>query len=227
MTLHFYSDYKSPDAEENRRMAMAKRTWQSQPWTELPIRDEELPRFFSERNRRLPYIKDLFDHANRKAQSSLDILVFTNSDLCVRSDCADQVREMLSLTDALYSRRMEFMHRFDAPIPDERIPSGILSEGTDLFAFRAFWWEQYRDQFPDLLIGRNFWDSCLIELINHTCDPRLTHLPWLTYHEVHHPMCMDPKNRWTIPSQLYVWQTALDWFKGRGAKASDYGIPAM
>lgn len=225
--IHFYSSYTSPDADENRRMRMAARTWSIQKWTELPIKDQDLTRFFVEGPRKLPYIKDLFDLACARAESQLDIAVFTNSDLCVCFDCAEAIKEMLCLTDALYSYRIEFFHRFTKVIPDSDIPSGVVSKGTDIFAFRVLWWIRYRNDFPDLLIGRNFWDSCLIELINATCNPLLTELLWLTYHEVHAPACMQPENRWTMPSQRYVWKTALDWFYRRGVNPGLYGIPPM
>ena len=49
--FHCYTAYTPQDPEAVRRMELAQRTWKQQPWTEIPVRDEDLPRLWREEGR--------------------------------------------------------------------------------------------------------------------------------------------------------------------------------
>ena len=73
----------------------------------LAIRDEELPRAWSEEGRALPYICDVFDAAISGCVPD-DIVIYTNADICVSLDCCARVEKCLESAEACYAYRRDF-----------------------------------------------------------------------------------------------------------------------
>ena len=82
-------------------------TWAKQPWQTVSVEDSHLPRLFPEHTVKLPYVKDLFSTGSDKL-SDTDILVFTNSDICVANNCCLRIAESMQLNDATYAFRRDF-----------------------------------------------------------------------------------------------------------------------
>lgn len=202
-------------------MRLASRTWQTQPWIEIPIL-EDAGRVYQDHGGRVPYIKDLLNAATR-AKEKDDIIVFTNADICVASNCSFVIVAALQSVNAVYCFRRDF-HRLDTPLPDPIIRSGAHYVGSDLYAFRVSWWKRWRDTFPDMLLGREAWDAVLRILIDQT-HPGLNCTVYdLIYHERHGSTWENPANRRSLPSQLHNVRLARTWLISCGVDPRSIGV---
>jgi len=200
MIYHAFSDYTPANPDTKRRMRLAKITWGTQPWIEIPIHDHQV-RMYQDHKGSVPYVKDLLQIAIAEKEND-DIIVFTNADICVSSNCAFKITMGLHAIDAVYCFRRDFQ-KLIGVIPDSMIPKGAHYVGSDLYAFRVGWWRTYKNEFPDMLLGREGWDSILRLLIEDTHPNQNPTLQNLIYHERHGSVWENPVNRRTIPSQIH------------------------
>lgn len=224
MIYHLYSAYDPSDPDTQMRQFVAKMTWSTQPWKELPVSDQQLPRLWREEGRQYPYLKDLFDFACQQLHPA-DILVFTNADICVCSMCAFLVGGFLQETNAAYCYRRDFNHHFTEPIPDAMIPSADSYVGSDLYAFRVDWWRRSRENFPDMLIGHELNDPVLRELIGRTNPGKQTVMKDLIYHRRHASWWEKNENRYRLKGQLYNLNLGCQWLRKLGLDPRSYGVP--
>jgi hypothetical protein len=221
MIYHVYSTYKPKDPNTARRMRLAQITWSKQPWEEIPITDDEV-RCYRDHMGQVPYVRDLIAKgvAGKKPE---DIIVFTNSDICVAEACSFKVVMAFQSIDAAYCFRRDF-HKFTEPIPDDQIKRGYPYCGSDFYAFRVGWWLENGPDFPDMLLGREAWDSVLRILIEMTHPKQNVTLHNLIYHERHASVWENPQNRRRIPSQLLNISVARDWMLSFGHNPRSIGI---
>jgi hypothetical protein len=213
MIFHAYSEYTPKNPDTVRRMALAKRTWDIQPWNDLPIPEKE-GRLFHDKSGQVPYIKDIFSFATQ-LKADEDIIVFTNSDICVSGNCCVTIVPALQSLDAIYCFRRDF-GRMENPLSIPRIRSGTHYVGSDLYAFRVGWWREYRGEFPDMLLGRECWDAVMRLLIDMTHTGRNPTLYDLIYHERHSSVWENPSNKRSLPSQLHNIDLARKWLLSYG-----------
>lgn len=223
MIFHAFTSYVPKDTDTARRNRVAQQTWTRQPWTELPVKDEDLPRLWKEEGRLLPYIKDVFDFAC-KGKDDTDIIVYTNADIMVRGDACAVIAAAMQDTNALYVYRRDFHHRVDAPIPDADYVKGADYAGSDLKAFRVGWWKGVRDHFPDMLLGFEAWDPIMRHLIEMTNPGRVTRVKDIICHERHGSWWEAPENRYRLNGQKYSLRTAYLWLMQHGIDPGKHGI---
>lgn len=223
MIVHAYSDFEAKDPATRARNALAKTTWSTQMWVERPIGNAALKRLWQEEERTYPYLKDLLDLAVKDADGN-DIIVFTNTDICVRSDCALQVAAALQDSDAIYCYRRDFNQDFSEPIPDELIVRGDDYVGSDLYAFRVHWWLNHREDFPDMLVGHEAWDPILRYLMEQTNPGCEVVLKDLIYHRRHDSWWENPKNRYRLKGQLHNILHAIYWMRKHGLDPARHGL---
>lgn len=220
---HFYSDYEPSDQTTKARQKVARMTWSTQLWTEIPIKDEALPRIWDEEGRRYPYVLDLFDSAC-VGKHPEDCMVYTNADICVFSNCALVCVSALQETDAFYSYRIDLNNPFHVPVPDDVVLRGTGYAGSDLYGFRVRWWQQNRKDFPDMLIGQEAWDPVLRCLMNISNPGKQTNLPNTHYHQRHGSWWEDPNNRHRLKGQKHNLKLAFNWLKAHGVNPASHGI---
>lgn len=222
--IHVYSEFEAHDPPTRLRQTVAKETWTIQPWTEISVKDSDLPRLWKEEGRSYPYLVDLIDFGSNLSEPN-DLVIFTNTDTCVVTNCALQVAAALQDSIACYCYRRDFNHDFHEPIPDDVVPRGDNYVGSDLYAFRVSWWLANRKEFPDLLIGHEAWDPIFRHLIDTTNLGRPTILRNLIYHRRHGSRWENPANRYRLRGQQYNLTLAARWMKQHGMNPSTYGIP--
>ena len=221
MIYHTYSAYTPKSPETQRRMRLAARTWSTQPWLEIPV-PERAGRVFIDEAGSVPYIKDILNIATSNKNPE-DIIVFTNADICVRSDAAYLIVAALQGTAAVYSFRRDF-GLLNTPLPDHLIRTGTDYIGCDLFAFRVAWWQSYQDAFPDLLLGRETWDCVMRLIMDWTNSDTRAALPDMIYHERHPTVWENHRNRHRLPSQLHNLNLAKQWLAYYKVEAGRFGI---
>lgn len=220
---HVWLNYTSKNEKDNRRMSVARQTWSMQDWEECPMLDSDFQRMFTDRGGSVPYIKDIFDMACSLHPYS--IIVYTNSDICCHSQCSQRIRSAMQNASACYSRRRDFFHSFDYPIPDELIERGSAQPGIDLFAFRPAWWLLYKDTYPDMLCGRMAWDAIMTLTIERTNPGASSTLHNIIYHEDHPSVWNRPHNIKSLPSQQYVAGLGLEWCALNNEDPNFLGMP--
>ena len=224
--LHSWSRYQPSDPDAIRRHRLAQSTWAKQPWTDRGVSDDELPRLFTERDRKFPYIRDIFDAAC-KGQKPGDIIIYTNADIGVVSTLCFQVALALQNIDAGYCFRRDLHKKVVAVPSDSDILQWHHYPGTDLFFFRAAWWNKYRGDMPDMIPAREAWDPCLRVLMTVTNPGQQLAQQDLCWHERHgggNGYWEQPQNRYTLPGQIYNLRLAKSFMRSKGYNPGDFGI---
>lgn len=219
MIYHAYSAYIHSSPDVKRRLDFAKSTWSLQPWVDLPLPDS-IGRRVEDELSGVPCVKEIVDFAANDKQSS-DIVVLTNTDICCSSDCCVKIVCGLMFSDAVCCKRRNFP-KLTRHLASSEISSGVLCNGLDLFAFRVGWWRSNRDEFPDMVIGRENWDFVLYVLIEITNPKRDIVLPDLIYHEAHVSDWIKPDNINRLSSQLYNRELGEPWMERRGVNPSRF-----
>jgi len=223
MIHHFYCSYEPRDDGARLRHKVARMTWATQLWHEIPVRDEDLSKMWKEEGKSFPSVIEVFDFACRGLASD-DIAVYTNTDICVRSNCAMVIASAMQDTDAFYSMRRDFNHDFSEPIPDDAIERGDAYVGSDLYGFRVGWWLKHRKDFPDLYCGLEAWDAILRHLIELTNLGRVVSVPNTHYHRRHASPWEAAENRYRWKGQLHCLKTAGEWLRRHNINPAIHGI---
>lgn len=202
-------------------MDLARRTWSVQPWKEIPVGDDDV-RCFIDHMGRVPFVKDIINFASRDKDDK-DIIVLTNADICVSQNCSFKITGAMQCISAAYCFRRDFPI-LNEPLKDPAIKHGHHYCGSDLYAFRVGWWRQYVDEFPDMMLGREAWDSVFRILIEMTHPGQDCTLHNLIYHERHASVWENPRNRRSIPSQIHNINLAKAWMLSFGHNPSSIGL---
>lgn len=216
--IFVYSDYKAHDSDEKRRMDFAHSSWvphfESGAMLDFPVLDGQLRRSSANLGdwRPVPYVRDLIEHGMSMAMPN-DIVVLSNRDVI--------------LTTEAHTRILEGVQRGKGAAPAVRRntrgqpPRAFLNSarcchpdtGFDLFAFTPAWWRDNEHKVPDMLLGREAWDSVMRTLMNEAAGAE-TRMDDVFYHELHHSYWTG--ERVTNPGQLHNRALALQFFKRIG-----------
>lgn len=145
-------------------------------------------------DRRLAYVKDMFDAALAVA-SPEDYILYTNLDCIVTNNIYDQIMSMK--TDA-----MEF-HRRDVA-PSESLVNifnqtgQVLKTGVDGFAIKVKHLKNILDSLPDFVIGEPHWDIGLSKILN---DNLKTVKDVMCLYHVKHPRKWDLEKPTVVASE--------------------------
>jgi len=221
MLRHIYSSFFPRDNEtEQNRLETSAFTWRGQGWQERPVDDKELPRMFVEKlgvngapNKCLPFVRDIIDKGSEGMLFN-DIIVFTNSDTCVSSDCAKKIAAKLKKIDACYC----FRKNFDADtltLTDEQIKAAPDWVGSDLHAFKVSWWKENRKKYPNMVLGREGIDAIMRVLIDESGDWPKTKLDGLIWHIAHKAFWENPEIRYSLPGNRLNIQLAKNFLEER------------
>jgi hypothetical protein len=224
--IHTYSSYTPRDADTARRNALAAKSWQRIKWVDKPIRDEVLPRMWAEGDRKLPFIKDIFAIGCQGADPQ-DIVVYTNSDIVVRSDVAKVITDKLTDVGACYAFRRDFIRLGNIP-PDSQFVKGAWYAGSDLYAMRVWFYDSvFRAEMPDMLCGMEAWDPCARTIIEESNAGKDVEIRDVIAHERHggDNHWENPKNRYKLKGQFHNLGLAVKFFDKRGMDPRQFGIP--
>jgi hypothetical protein len=208
--IHISSLYKSNDTENNRRSNLAQVTWKKLYETEKII---PFIKYDNVNNKNIPKIKDLFNEGYNMCINDNDIIMYTNSDICLTEDLYKKVVESCNKYECTFSFRKDFLFELDRPMNKTMIENtkysggNIYPEGADLFAVTKSWWEKWKDYLPnDQVIGRPTWDWIFritmgksIEgdiVFSQTFEEQGTicETPNISYHESHNSYWERPEN---------------------------------
>jgi hypothetical protein len=226
--IHVSSLYKSNDYNYNRRCNLAQATWKY-----LYENENIIPHIKYENinNKSIPKIKDLFDYGYSMCLNDNDIIMYTNSDICLTEDTYQKVIESCNKYECTFSFRKDFLSKFNKPMSKEMVENtnysggNLTPTGADLFAVTKIWWDKWRDYLPDnQVIGRPTWDWIFriamgksVEgdiVFQQTFEDQGTicETPNISYHEAHDSYWEKPENLLDVDS-LSNSKIAYNWMK--------------
>ena len=206
--IHTTSTHIS-DIDSNRRVDFAQNTWRK-----LYESGKIIPANINcGKNDDIPKIKDIIDYGYSLCKSDDDIIMYTNSDICLTDDLYEKVTESCEKWNCTFSFRKDFLFKLEKEMSKEEVESTLWSggnetpTGADLFAVTKSWWEKWRDYLPnDQVIGRPTWDWIFritmgksIEgdiVFSQTFEEQGTicETPNISYHESHNSYWERPEN---------------------------------
>jgi hypothetical protein len=197
------------------RERIARRSWENECATPSPQSGKPIVRDGWERA--FPTVKSILD-AGLAASPNADFFCFTNNDTIFAGGTKRRVVEALRKYSAVYAHRWDFTN-LDNQIPWMRVGKGRWYPGVDLIAFTRQWWMSVRDEFPDLILGREGWDCVMRMLIKSTGGDEVHKT---IYHQVHGSEWS--RNRYTSPSNIYNRSLSRRWLLDNGYDPKPHGL---
>ena len=187
-------------------------------WIMHGVEDSELPRLHEDAG--LPFVRDLIEVAAHQCDGPDDIISLSNSDV----GCIHGVTTYI--LDRVRAKGCSFAHRYD--VEGRRLESPIQSEadvrnlrwypGSDWFWMSKSWWDAHRAEVPDLVIGREFWDAVLRQVMKKSGG---VGIPLAIWHEKHPSDWEKSGNRENLPGNKHNRALATKWFAENHSDAND------
>jgi len=224
---HITSLYKSYDIETNRRSEFAQKNWKK-----LYENKKIIPclNYSKINDTEMPKIKDLFESGYNMCLNDNDIIMYTNSDICLTEDLYQKVVESCNKYECTFSFRKDFTI-LNEPMDKNMIENAkysngsIKPKGADLFAVTKSWWEKWRDYLPDdQVIGRPTWDWIFRIAMGKSIEGDIVfsqsfeeqgticETPNISYHEIHDSYWEKPENLFEENS-IKNTKIAYNWMK--------------
>jgi len=213
------ANWYDTDPEEQQRFNTARRTWESlvreRGWR-LAIHTigphTRTSRAIGD-TRQIPYVRDLIDFGAEAAGED-GIVVYANTDICLVPESDAVLRRKLAMGPCAFSRRID-VHHSDTPRSHADLSRSKPHPGTDLFAFRASFWRQHREEFPDLFVGCEGWDF-VYRWICRKYYPDAEIDPPIIYHQGHDAFWGREENIAANPAQAYNRRACTEWARANG-----------
>lgn len=231
--IHVWSDTlgESLDSSTERRNAFARNTWdkvyQTGNWISCRFSEKAAKKYgrtsrvFGD-TRSMPFIRDMINFAATLAADDNDIIVLTNADICFVPDITKQILTAVEEHGSACGTRWNFQ-RLTTPIVSLHVlKSGEWFAGTDIFCFTVKWWNDNKENFPDMVLGCECWDLVFRNLIRIT---KGVDLPYAIYHETHKSYWFTNGRLTSNPGNLHNRKLSRRWFdenKKLGADEFDW-----
>lgn len=244
--IHVTSLYKDDDYGYNKRSILAQSSWK-----ELYENQKIIPLTINESvyNKNIPKIKDLFDAGYNMCLNDNDVIMYTNSDICLTEDSYQKVIDSCNKYNCTFSFRKDFIV-LNSPMNKNMVENAnysngnIKPKGADLFAVTKSWWKKWRDYLPnDQVIGRPTWDWVFRITMGKSIEGDIVftqpfeeqgsvcETPNISYHEIHDSYWEKPENIFEENSIkntkiAYNWmkeKSSIDSFTGKDWMEKTYG----
>jgi hypothetical protein len=219
--IHTYPAYAAT-GDAARRQQTAQQSWQrayTEAWTAAPYAVEAGARSARDIGdaRDLPFVVDMVEAAIATHQlNDHDVVLLTNSDACLADGITFELQHLCALHGACYTHRWDFPWSVEH-IDRKGIHTGKWYPGSDAFAFTVWWWRKHSAAYPDMLMGAEYVDAVLRQLIKRHAHPQ-AELHLAVYHEQH-------ANAWSrdrhSAANLHNARLARAWFAQHGCDDLD------
>lgn len=227
--IHTWSDWRTlePGDPISRRVAVAQASWRMEyaAAPHLWIASEH-KRTNSTRTGQdigdphdVAFVKDIINDAMKQARE-MDVICLSNSDIGLTPGVTAHILEQVSRYGAAYSHRRDF-DRIEKPfISESQVRTGRWFPGSDLFVFTVGWWKAHRDEYGDYLMGREFWDESLRQLVKFYGGGNLVNC---VYHEEHESFWSQSEEiRESLPGNRHNKKLIEEWFGRTGFQHEDF-----
>jgi hypothetical protein len=174
--LHYYAG--TPSEDEARRNANAAFSRKFLAGTfeaiDVPLTLSDLPRNSSDLGDANPigYIRDILDLGCEMAMPE-DIIVFANEDIGLTTETPARLIAGIDRGRGVTCCPRRVLNK---PTPGRfyrTVKNCKTDGGMDVLAVTKSWWALFREQLPDMLIGREAWDLCFRTLAEEWADGSL------------------------------------------------------
>lgn len=224
--IHTWSDWREgePDIELRKRAHVAQSSWLPEYATGYWIPAEHLRTPTTRTGKDIgdphpiAYAKDTIENGIKLATKDSDIICLTNADIGFSPGLTGHILEVVARKGAAFSHRRDF-DKIDVPfLSESQVRKGRWYPGSDLFCFTVGWWKAHKAEYPDYLLGREFWDEALRQLIKYHGGGDLQACAWHCWHESF--WCGDLRDK--LPGNIHNKKLILEWFKETGFTHEDF-----
>jgi hypothetical protein len=223
--IHHVSTRGLAESEDTiRRRALAQRSWDREAewagnWSIHEITSQNAKRTFKADND-LVYVKDLIESAFERCSRPFDIISLSNCDVGCVHGITSQVLDTVRQFGCAYTHRFDWTgSHLDRLVASEAEVGGFnWYPGSDWFFMSHGWWLKHKDEMPDMLVGREFWDAVLRQLMKKYGTREITTAVW---HEKHDSMWDRPGLRQNLPGNRHNGELATAWFRANRSDAND------
>lgn len=229
--FHVYTHLEQGASEDTRRRNdFAASTWapeyRTARWVPLPFGEGLLRRSSGDApihdERPIPFMHDVIELAmnlNPEDLQDWDIIAWTNADSCFTPGLTGKMLEIVERHGCAYTHRWDFHTKIVEPLTHEGlVRRGEWYPGTDACFFTVGWWRAHRDEYPDMLVGREQNDEVLRQLIKRHGG---LEVPAAIYHEKHPSFWEHHGRRMTGHGNRWNQQLAAAWFLKMGFRPFD------
>lgn len=225
--FHAWSHYQADkvDRETMRRMDFARCTWRREQaswfWMDREFQAEHEKRSSAALDdpRPVPFVKDVIEYAiGPEWVESHDIVAFSNADVSFVPGLSGWILDRMAREECAFTHRRDFerlTHTIESEADARR---GAWYPGSDAFFFTVAWWRRHRDEYPDMLLGREQSDEVLRQLIKRHGGREI---PDAIYHEKHRSFWEHDGNKESNPGNQYNRRLARKWFLKTGYGPND------
>lgn len=227
--FHAWTQPNQLDTETERRITFARCTWFNERanggahWVSRPFLAEQAKRTSVELGDScaVPFVKDVIEAAiAQPAQpSASDVIALTNADACFTPGLTGWVLDRVRRQGAAFTHRWDFFRALERPLAhEEEVRRGEWYPGSDAFFFTVGWWRRHRDEYPDMLVGREQCDEVLRQLIKRHGG---LEIHTAIYHEKHPSYWEDLEQRDANAGNQHNRELARKWFLRTGYGPND------
>jgi hypothetical protein len=156
-----YSDYEPQDEQTEARIDMADRSWEfhfaQSDFIEVPYKSEGLPK-----------IRDILDHACSMALPE-DIVAYANADAGLTTLAYELIVAGVARGNGVTCCGERNM-KPEPGIFYKDVTHCKSRGGIEVIAMTPQWWKLHREKMPDMLIGREAWDTVFATLAEEWAD---------------------------------------------------------
>lgn len=213
--------------DANRRNDFAASTWRpeyaSGLWISRSFGDGNMQRSSGDDpindERPIPFMHDVINHAFQPGWQPDDVIAWTNADSCFVPGITGLILDAVHRYGAAYTHRWDFHRKLDVALPNESaIRRGEWYPGTDACFFTMEWWMRHKDEYPDMLVGREQNDEVLRQLIKARGG---VEIPAAIYHEKHPSFWEHHGRRMNGLGNQWNQRLARKWFTKMGYRPLD------
>jgi len=138
---------------------------------------------------KLPYVNKLIDQL---AKTDNDLIVFLNNDIVLNASFFKQLEENIET----YPTSRVHLHSLDSLNEDLKLQSYSV-HGFDLFAFKKDWWLKNSHLYPNMYLGKPYWDTVyfIVSVLNSNFKI-LNKQPPVIFHPEHSSESMEGSDRY-------------------------------
>ena len=149
---------------------------------------------------KLPYVNRLI---NKLSETDNDLIVFLNNDIVLNASFFKQLEEDIET----YPTSRVHLHSLDSLDEPLKLQSYSV-HGFDLFAFKKNWWVNNSHIFPDMYLGKPYWDTLyFIKCVLNSNFKILNKQPPVIFHPEHSSESMEGNDRYKVNNEKIASST--------------------
>lgn len=223
--VHVWADWRTErTAESQRRAEVAQASWQIEyatgRWIPCQVLREETDRDGMSIGdpHNVNFVHDTVDRALRQATNAGDIIALTNADIGFTPGLTGKIIEVVTRHGAAFTHRRDFDHIGQPFVSEAEVKLGKFYPGTDAFFFTVEWWRAHRAEYGDFLMGREYWDEVLRQLVKYTGGRGIEFAVWHEWHE----SFWSGEARETMAGNVHNHRLRAEWFTRTGLQEEDF-----